>query len=136
MLSRVARCEATARSMVSCTEAAATRAKPVLRTDMTSEWSPKMESDWQASERAETWNTVGSISPAILCMLGIISSRPCDAVKVVVSEPAVSAPCTAPAAPPSDCISITSTSWPKMFLRPAAAQESANSPMLDEGVMG
>jgi hypothetical protein len=40
-----------------------------------------------------------SARPAILYMLGIISSRPCDAVKVVVSDPAWRAPCTAPAAP-------------------------------------
>ena len=50
-------------------------------------------------------------------MFGIISSRPCDAVKVVVRAPACSAPCTAPAAPPSLCISITSGTVPKM-LRP------------------
>jgi hypothetical protein len=51
-------------------------AKPVLRQAMTSEWSPKMARDWQARERAVTWKTVGSISPAILYMLGIIRSRP------------------------------------------------------------
>jgi hypothetical protein len=28
--------------------------KPVFRADITSEWSPKMDSDWQASERADT----------------------------------------------------------------------------------
>ena len=38
-------------------------------------------------------------------MFGIISSRPWDAVKVVVSAPAAREPCTAPAAPASDCIS-------------------------------
>ena len=36
-------------------------------------------------ERAATWKTVGVSSPAILNMLGIIRSRPWDAVKVVVS---------------------------------------------------
>ena len=46
-------------------------------------------------------------SPAILYMFGIISSRPCEAVKVVPSAPACSAPCSAPAAPPSLCISMT-----------------------------
>ena len=35
-----------------------------------------------ATVRAVTWNTVGSSSPAILNMFGIISSRPCDAVNV------------------------------------------------------
>ena len=35
--------------------------------------------------RADTWNTAGSSSPAILYILGIIRRSPCDAVKVVVS---------------------------------------------------
>ena len=52
-----------------------------------------------ASVRAVTCMQNGVSSPAILYMLGIISSRPCDAVNVVVSAPACSAPCTAPAAP-------------------------------------
>ena len=55
-------------------------AKPVCRTDITSWWSPKIDRACEAMVRAETWNTVGSISPAILYMLGIISSKPCDAV--------------------------------------------------------
>ena len=66
----------------------------------------------------------GVSSPAILYMLGIISSRPCDAVKVVVSAPACSAPWTAPAAPPSDCISTTSGTVPQMFCRPSADHSS------------
>ena len=57
-------------------------------------------------------------SPAILYMFGIISRRPCDAVKVVVRAPAWSAPWTAPAAPPSDCISMTSGTMPQMFFLP------------------
>ena len=101
--------------MVSWIEPAAISANPVWRTLITSEWSPKMERDWAASERAETWKTVGSISPAILYMFGIISSSPWEAVKVVVSAPALNEPCTAPAAPPSDCISTTSSARPKMF---------------------
>ena len=48
----------------------------------------RMQSEWEASVRAETSNTQGSNSPAILYMLGIISSRPCDAVNVVVRAPA------------------------------------------------
>ena len=76
---------------------------------MTSEWSPKIASDWQASERAVTWKTVGSISPAILYMFGIMRSKPCEAVYVVVNEPAANMPWTAPAAPASDCISTTET---------------------------
>ena len=53
-------------------------------------------------------------------MLGIMRSRPCEAVYVVVSAPAAKEPCTAPAAPPSDCISHTFTVVPKMFFLPAA----------------
>ena len=78
----------------------------------------QIESDWAASARADTWNTPGNNSPAILYILGIISNRPCDAVKVVVSAPLCSDPCTAPAAPASDCISTTRTVSPKIFLRP------------------
>ena len=59
--------------------------KPVWRTAITSEWSPKIERAWAARERAATWKTVLVSSPAILYILGIISSRPCQAVKVVVS---------------------------------------------------
>ena len=69
-------------------------------------------------------------------MLGIISSRPCEAVKVVVSAPACSAPCTAPAAPPSDCISTTSGTMPQMFLLPWADHSSLHSPIVEEGVIG
>ena len=43
-----------ARSMTSWTEPAAIMANPVFRAAMTSEWSPKMDKDWQANERAET----------------------------------------------------------------------------------
>ena len=65
--------------------------------------------------RAATWNTVEVSSPAILNMFGIISSRPCDAVKVVARDPACNAPCMAPAAPPSLCISITVGTVPQML---------------------
>jgi len=69
-------------------------------------------------------------------MLGIIRRRPCDAVKVVVSAPPTSEPCTAPAAPASDCISAMRTVWPKRFFRPPAAHSSATSAIGEEGVMG
>ena len=49
--------------------------------------------------------TNGESSPAILYMFGIIRSRPCEAVKVVVRAPAWIEPWQAPAAPASDCIS-------------------------------
>ena len=86
--------------------------------------------------RAATWKTAGVSSPAILYMFGIISSRPCDAVNVVVSDPVCSAPCTAPAAPPSLCISTTCGTVPQMFGLPSAAHWSANSPIVEDGVIG
>ena len=69
-------------------------------------------------------------------MFGIISSRPCEAVKVVASEPACKAPWSAPAAPPSLCISITVGTVPQMLVFCSADHWSAHSPMLEEGVMG
>ena len=95
-----------------------------------------MERAWVASARAEQWMTQGSSSPAILYILGIISSRPWEAVKVVVSAPAASEPCTVPATPPSLCISMTRTGSPNRFSRPAAAQASVSSAITLEGVMG
>ena len=103
---------------------------------MTSLWSPKMDRAWQARERADTRKTVGSISPAILCMLGSMSIRPWEAVNVVVRAPAEREPWTAPEAPPSDCISTTSTFCPKMFFLSWADHSSASSPIVDEGVIG
>ena len=111
-------------------------ANPVARAAITSWWSPKIESACPASARALTWKTVGMSSPAILYMFGIIKRSPCDAVKVVANAPALRTPCTAPAAPPSDCISCTRRTWLKMFFLPYAAHLSAISPMGDEGVMG
>ncbi len=95
-----------------------------------------MDSAWAAIERAATWMTALVSSPAILYMLGIISSRPCDEVNVVPSAPACSAPCNAPAAPPSLCISMTLGTAPQMFWSPMEAQASEDSPMGEEGVMG
>ncbi len=95
-----------------------------------------MDRAWVARVRAATCRVNGVSSPAILYMLGIISSRPCEAVKVVVSEPAWSAPWTAPAAPPSDCISTTWGTWPQRFGCPATAQASASSPIGEAGVIG
>ena len=109
---------------------------PVWRTAITSEWSPKMESACVATVRADTCIANEVSSPAILYMLGIISRRPCEAVKVVVSAPACSAPWTAPAAPPSDCISTTSGTMPHRFLRPCADHSSLSSPIDELGVIG
>ena len=86
--------------------------------------------------RAATWMTAGVSSPAILNMLGIMSSRPWEAVNVVARAPFWSAPCMAPAAPPSDCISMTSGTWPQRLGCFAAAQSSAYSAIGEAGVMG
>ena len=80
--------------------------------------------------------TAGVSSPAILNMLGTISSRPCDAVNVVASAPFWSAPWRAPAAPASDCISTTSGTVPHRFGRPAADQSSQCSAIGEAGVIG
>ncbi len=69
-------------------------------------------------------------------MVGIMSNRPCAAVKVVVSDPDCKAPCVAADAPPSLCISTTAGTVPQMFVRPSADHSSAHSPMLDDGVIG
>ena len=103
---------------------------------MTSEWSPKIDSAWVATVRAATCMTKGVSSPAILNMLGIISSRPCDEVKVVARDPACSAPCTAPAAPASDCISMTCGTFPQILRAPALDHSSASSPIDEDGVIG
>ena len=68
--------------------------------------------------------------------VGIINSRPCDAVNVVANAPFCSAPCSAPAAPASDCISTTSGTSPQRLGRLAAAQSSECSAIGDAGVIG
>ena len=79
-------------SVVSWTVEEQSMAQPVLRTAITSEWSPKMESACVARLRAVTCITVLVSSPAILYMFGIMRRSPCDAVKVVPSAPACIAP--------------------------------------------
>ncbi len=111
-------------------------ANPVWRMAMTSEWSPKMEMPLWPMALAETCMVKAVSSPAILPMLGIISSRPWEAVNVVVRAPAWREPCTAPEAPPSDCISTTRGTVPQMFFLPWLDHSSENSPMLEDGVMG
>jgi len=125
-----------AKSWACWTESELSMAKPVCRQPITSAWSPKMDRAWVAMVRAETCSTNGISSPAILYMFGMNSSRPWDAVNEVVSEPAWRAPWTAPAAPPSDCISTTWGTVPQTFFRPWALHSSDHSPMLEEGVMG
>jgi hypothetical protein len=95
-----------------------------------------MERAWAARERADTCMTSGESSPAILYMLGIISSRPWEAVKVVARAPAWRAPWMAPAAPASLCISITSGTVPQRLGTLREDHSSAHSPMAVEGVMG
>ena len=133
---RVAIVAMAAKSWASWTSPDERRAKPIWRHAITSEWSPKIESAFAATVRAATCIANEVSSPAILYMFGIIRRRPCDAVKVEVKAPAWRAPWTAPAAPASDCISLTSGIWPQMFFWPRAAQSSENSPMFDEGVIG
>ena len=69
-------------------------------------------------------------------MLGIISSSPCEAVKVVASAPACSEPCSAPAAPPSLCISITVGTVPHTLGRRSLDHWSASSAIVEDGVIG
>jgi hypothetical protein len=133
---RVAAWAIRAKSWASCTELAHSRAQPVARQAMTSEWSPKMDKAWVATARAATCSTQGVNSPAILYRLGMNSSRPWLAVKLVASAPEVSAPCRAPAAPPSDCISMILGTAPHRLGLPWEAHSSAHSPMLEDGVMG
>jgi len=132
----VAACATSARSCASCTEADASSANPVCRTAITSEWSPKMDNPCAAIDRAATCKTAGVSSPAILYMFGIISSRPCEAVNVVVSAPLCNAPCTAPAAPPSLCISTIVGTRPHTVGRPSLAHWSASSAIGEDGVIG
>ena len=98
-----------ARSMTSCTLPVEKMAKPVLRVLMTSEWSPKMDMACAPTVLAATCSTPGSLSPAMRCIRGSISIRPCEEVKLTARPPVCRAPCTAPAAPASDCISISCT---------------------------
>lgn len=79
-------------------------ANPVYRVAMTSEWSLNIDKACLAMVLEATWMTVGANSPAIRYILGIMSNRPCEAVKVEVKDPEAMAPWSAPAAPPSDCI--------------------------------
>ena len=133
---RVAACATRAKSCASCTLEAHSIAQPVVRAAITSEWSPKMLRAWVATVRAATWITAGVSSPAILYMLGSISSRPWEAVKVAPRVPLVTTPCRVPAAPASDWSSTTSGTAPQMLVRPAADQASADSPIAEEGVIG
>src|SRR5271154_2757246 len=133
---RVAASAISAVSCASCTLADDKSAKPVVRQARMSEWSPNIERAEVASDRDATWKTVAFNSPAILNRLGSINIRPCDDVNVVVMAPDCSAPCTAPAAPPSLCISCTTGTLPQILGTPSADHWSANSAMVEEGVIG
>lgn len=85
---------------------------------------------------AATWNTVGVCSPANLYMFGIIKSSPWEAVKVEVYAPAVMEPCTAPAAPPSDSISMIFTFSPKILVLSWETHSSMLSAIGEDGVIG
>lgn len=135
-LSRVAEWATSAMSCASCALLEHSIAKPVWRQAITSVWSPKIESPWPAMARAETCITKLMSSPAILYMLGTISRRPWDAVKVVISVPVCNAPCTEPATPPSLCSWLMDGVVPQMFFLPFTAHSSQFSAMGEEGVMG
>ena len=91
---------------------------------------------WVPTVRAATCSTPGRRSPAMRCSTGIISISPWDDVNDVASAPVCSAPCTAAAAPASDCISIRRTVWPNRFFFPLALHTSVLPAMGLEGVMG
>ncbi len=129
-------CATREKSCASWTSDAHSIAQPVDRTAITSEWSPKMDSAWVATARAATCRTVGVSSPPTLNIVGIMSRSPCEAVNDVASAPFCTAPCRAAAAPPSDCISMTSGTEPHRLVRPAALQASASSPIAEAGVIG
>ena len=111
--SMAARWATRARSIVSCTDADARIENPVVRVAITSLWSPKMLSAWVAIERAPTWNTAGTMFPAILNILGSISISPWEFVNVVARAPAAKAPWQAPAAPSSLSSSSTRIGTPR-----------------------
>jgi hypothetical protein len=54
----------------------------------------------------------------------------------VVRAPLCNAPCTAPAAPPSLCISTTVGTVPHTLARRALDHSSASSAIAEDGVMG
>ena len=86
--------------------------------------------------RAATWNTVGVSSPAILYMLGIISSRPCDAVNVVASDPACKR-AVHRAGRPALALHLDHGRHGAPDVRLAfCAHWSAHSPIGDDGVIG
>src|SRR5699024_12181381 len=71
-----------------------------------------------------------------LYILGYISSKTFEAVKVVAKLPSCKAPSTAPAAPPSLCISTICGTVPHRLVRPCADHSSAHSPIAEAGVIG
>ena len=112
-------------------------AEPVVRAAITSPWSQKIDRAWVASDRAATWTTPGVSSPAILNRFGSISSRPCEAVKVVASAPPDQRTVQGPGGPALALhLDHVRAPIPRRLARPAAAQASADSPMGDAGVIG
>ena len=101
-----------------------------------SEWSPKIERAWEPTVRLATWRTAGRRSPAMRCMVGIISMSPWDEVKLEASAPVSAAPWTAAIAPDSACISTRRTVCPKIFFLPFADQTSVLPAIGEDGVIG
>ena len=126
---RVAAWEMQAKSWASWTELEASRANPGLaaghHVGMIAE---DRERHGSPAVRAATCIAKQVSSPAILYMVGIISRRPCDAVKVVARLPACNAPWTAPIAPPSDCISVTSGIVSQRFVGAARTTRRTTRP--------
>ena len=69
-------------------------------------------------------------------MLGIISKRPWEAVKVVHNAPAPNEPWIEPATPASDCIWEMTGMEPQMFSCLAVALASESAAIGEDGVMG
>ncbi len=131
-----ARCGTAVRSITSCTLPSHIMASPVCLHAITSEWSPKMEKACVPTVLELTCRTPGSSSPLSLYSAGTISISPCEAVYEVVSAPASSAPCIAPAAPHSLSISTRRTGCPNRFFLPLAAQTSTCAAIGEDGVIG
>jgi hypothetical protein len=133
--SSVAACALTARSCASCTDAEPSIANPVDRIAITSLWSPKMDRAWVARARRDVKDD-GRQFARDLEHVRNHQQEAWLAVNVEARAPAWSSPWTAPAAPSPLCISTTAGIAPQRLGRAAAAQASAFSAMLDEGVIG
>ena len=111
-------------------------AHPGARQAMTFSWSPKMERACVAMARAAMWNTVDVELPGDFVHVGDHEKQSLGRGKGRRERARGGRPCTAPAAPASDCISTTEGMVPQIFFVPSADSSSATSPIVDEGVIG